>query len=360
MDPMYDMYSGMVESCSRAARQMWGSKGLWIPETVGFDGLQELPEDIAAEMRDLYLLRKPWALRSYRFRKFADRKQPHCSPWNWKGSGRWIDGEYVYKSLHGDPFGYLVHIPTTTAKVAYLFWLRYEYTMDRAWLRDRAYPMLKGTAEFFRNYPNVRKGNDGKYHVHNTNTHEPIRGCQDPMESLAAMYGILPLAIRAAEILGVDADLRPAWQELLDNLAPLPTNDDVNSITPRKPGQTRFWTAGRKPLEGGRTDCRRNGCEREIGIVNQLGSATVLAGRIQARRASVCATVLATHSLALRACLDNSSGAVHPATPQAVTRPDWLRCNRSQTGRRRNHEIHETHKTGGTMELGYLARIRRE
>jgi len=257
MDPMYDMYSGMYESCSTAARQIWGSKGLWIPETVGFDGLEKLPEDIAAEMRDLYLLRKPWGLMTHTFRKFADRKQPHCSPWNWKGSGRWINGEYEYKSLHGGPFGYLVHIPTTTAKVAYLFWLRYEYTMDKDWLRDRAYPMLKGTAEFFRNYPNVRKGNDGKYHVHNTNNHEPIRGCLDPMESLAAMYGILPVAIRASEILGVDADMRPVWQELLDNLTPLPTNDDMNSITPRKKGQPRFWTGGRKPYQGGSTDWGR-------------------------------------------------------------------------------------------------------
>ncbi len=253
MEPMYRMYEGMYRSCAIAARQYWGTKGIWIPETVGFDGLEELPEEIAREARDLYLLRKPWELRSLEFRRFADKKHPHCSPWNWKGPGQWINGEWVYHSLHGDPFGYLVHIPTTTAKVAYMFWLRYDYTRDKEWLRNHAYPMLKGTAEFFVNFPNLRVGTDGRYHLHNMNNHEPVRGCQDPMESIAAMKGILPLAIRSSRILGVDADLRQRWQNVLDSLTTLPTNEDVNSLTPRRPGEPVIWTAGRKPYEGGKT-----------------------------------------------------------------------------------------------------------
>jgi hypothetical protein len=257
MEPVYNMCFGMYKSCATAASQYWGTKGIWIPETVGYDGLEKLPDNIAKEVQDLYLLRKPWDLRSYEFRRFADKKQPHCSPWNWKGGGRWINGQWVYKSLHGDPFGYLVHIPTTTAKVAYLFWLKYDYTRDMDWLREKAYPMLKGTAEYFVHFPNLRKGTDGKYHIHNMNNHEPIRGCQDPMESIAAMYGILPLAIKASEMLGVDEDLRPRWKEVLENLTTMPTNDDVNSITPRKPGEPKIWTGGRKPYEGGRTNWGR-------------------------------------------------------------------------------------------------------
>jgi len=257
IDPMCNMYSGMYDSCATAARQVWGSQGIWIPEVVDFDGMEKLPDDIAAEMQDLYLLRKPWEQRSERFQRYADKKHPHISMWNWKGSGRWVDGEYQYEAIHDDPFSYLVHILTTGAKVSYFHWLRYEYTMDENWLRDRAYPMLKGTAEFFRNFPGLKKEADGKYHIHNINNHEPVRGCQDPIESIAAMKGILPLVIRASEILGVDADLRPKWQELLDNLTSLPTNDDADSLTPRKPGQSRFWTAGRKPFQGGRTDWGR-------------------------------------------------------------------------------------------------------
>ena len=67
MEPMFSMYSTHLDSYTRAARQQWGSKGVWLPETTWFDGLEELPEDVAAEMRDLYLVRKPWEERSKRF-----------------------------------------------------------------------------------------------------------------------------------------------------------------------------------------------------------------------------------------------------------------------------------------------------
>jgi hypothetical protein len=257
MAPLFHMYSGMYDSCARAARQTWGSRGIWIPETVDFNGMAALPEDIAAEMRDLYLLRKPWNQRSIRFQRFADKKHPHISRWNWKGAGRWVDGEYQYTPVHDSPFSYLVHIITSGAKVAYFYWLQYEYTADKEWLRGRAYPMLKGTAELFRHFPTLKKEADGQYHLHNLNNHEPVRGCQDPMESIAAMRGILPLAIRASEQLGVDADLRLRWRELLEHLTSLPTNDDPDSLTPRQPGQPRFWTAGRKPFQGGHTDWGR-------------------------------------------------------------------------------------------------------
>ena len=89
------MYSGMFDAAPTAARQQWGSQGIFIPETVWFDGLATLPDDIAAEMRDLYLLRKPWAQRSARFLEYARTGHPHSSRWNWWGGGRWIDGAWV-------------------------------------------------------------------------------------------------------------------------------------------------------------------------------------------------------------------------------------------------------------------------
>ena len=63
-------------------------------------------------------------------------------------------------------------------KIAYQFWQRYEYTQDEAWLRERAYPMLRGVAEFYRNFPNTKKGDDGKYHIHHVNSNESVRGAQ--------------------------------------------------------------------------------------------------------------------------------------------------------------------------------------
>ena len=165
MEPLFSMYSGMYESGALAARQQWGSQGVWLPETTCFDGLEPLPEDLAAEMRDLYLVRKPWDQRSERFRRFAATKLKHNSRWNWAGVGHWDQGHWVEPDKGAGPFGHVTHIFSTTAKIAFLYWLRYEYTQDKAWLRNRAYPMLKGTVEFYRHFPNVKKAADGKYHI---------------------------------------------------------------------------------------------------------------------------------------------------------------------------------------------------
>jgi len=251
MEPVFRMYSGMYEACARAAEQQWGSAGIWIPETVWFDGLAPLPDDVAAEMRDLYLLRKPWELRSQRFEQFAASGHPHSSRWNWKARGQWVQGRWSYESKYNSPFGEVTHIFSTTAKIAFQYWLRYEYTLDRAWLRARAYPMLKGAAEFYRHFPNLRKGPDGLYHIHNVNDHEPMKGAQGTLEEITAMHGILPVAIRAAEILDVDPELRQAWKELLDNLLPIPTNDDPNALDPRRQDEPRIWSRGKRPWVAG-------------------------------------------------------------------------------------------------------------
>jgi hypothetical protein len=248
LDPMFDMYSGMYDSCGRAARQQWGSEGIYIPETVAFDGLAGLPDDIAAEMRDLYLLKKPWDQRSERFLAAARTGQPHSSRWNWMNGGSYVAGVWQPTERGGGPYGPVTHIFSRGAKIAYTYWQRYEYTLDEAWLRDRAYPMLKGVAEFYRNYPNVKKGEDGKYHIHHVNSNESVQGGRDTDEEISAMIGILPAVIKASEILRVDADMRPVWKEFLDNLAPLPTE-----------GDPPVWIRALPPIFRGRGNGRPDG-----------------------------------------------------------------------------------------------------
>ncbi len=222
MNPMFSLYGGMVEACALAAQQQWGSKGIWIPETTFFNGPEKLPDDIAAELRDLYLVRKPFEERSARFQWWAERKNRHNSRWNFQGDGKWEHGHFVVPSKGSGIFGHTTHILDPSARIAHLFWQRYQYTMDKDWLRDRAYPMIKGSAEFYRHFPNLKKGADGRYHIHHTNNSESDWGGSNAPYEIACMHLIFPLAIRAAEILGVDAELRPIWQEIKDNLIPVP------------------------------------------------------------------------------------------------------------------------------------------
>jgi hypothetical protein len=253
MDPVFDMYSGMYQASATAARQQWGSQGIYIAETSYFNGLAKLPDDIAAEMRELYLLRKPWDQRSERFRQFAETKHPHSSRWNWIQSGEWADGRWAIKDRGFGPYGAVNHIFGSTAKICYFYWRRYEFTQDREWLRARAYPMLKGAVEFYRNYPNLKKGADGKYHIHHVNSNESVYGARDTDEDISSMRGVTAALLRASEILNTDADMRPVWREFLDNLAPIPASDDPEALKPANYSGPRVFVRGLKPAvkEGG-------------------------------------------------------------------------------------------------------------
>lgn len=247
IEPVFSMYSGMFAAAGTAAAQQWGSRGIFIPETVWFDGLETLPDDVAAEMRDLYLLRKPWTARSARFMDYARVKHGHSSRWNWWGGGQWSGGSWVPTERPTSPFGPVTHILGTTAKVAYLYWRRYEYTRDEAWLRARAWPMLEGAAEFYRYFPNVRKGSDGKYHIAHVNSNESVMGARDTDEDLSAMRGVFAAAVRASEILDVRPDLREAWREMLANLAPLPTSAHPDALRPADYSGPPVFVRGLKP-----------------------------------------------------------------------------------------------------------------
>lgn len=252
LDPVFDMYSGMFEACALAARQEWGSEGVYIPETVWFDGLAPLPGDIAAEMRDIFLRRKPWAERSARFMDFAATKNPHSSRWNFFGGGSYVDGKWTLTPRETAPYGPVTHILGTTAKVAYLYWRRYEFTLDRVWLRTRAYPMIRGAAEFYRHFPNLTQEADGQWHVHHTNSNESVNDVRDSDEDLSAMREIFAAAIRAAELLDLDAADRAAWRDLLDHLAPLPTSADADAVKPADYAGPRVFVRGRTPVVNGR------------------------------------------------------------------------------------------------------------
>jgi hypothetical protein len=223
MDPLFSLYSGMYEACAEAARQQWGSEGIWIPETTYFNGPEKLPDDIAAEMRDLYLARKPVSQMSERFRWWSETENRHNSRWNFHADGKWDHGHYVVADKGHGIFGHTSHIMGDAARIAAVYWDRYLDTQDTAWLRDRAYPMIKGAAEFYRHFPNFAKEADGKYHIAHVNNGESNWDTPDTRSEVANMNLIFPLAVRASEILGVDADVRPLWKEISQNLVTPPS-----------------------------------------------------------------------------------------------------------------------------------------
>ncbi len=207
-DPYFDMYVRQLPNCEKASRQRWGSRGAYFPETTAFDGPTVLPDDVAAEFQDVLLGRKKHTELS----PLADamcRFDSHL-----RAATRPREGRYTWIS----------HVASSGSELAVQAWWRYRYTGDGEWLRTHAYPLLRGTVEFYRHL--VQRGDDDRYHLSGTNAHEDFWGVKDGIMDLAAIRGTVPLAIRAAEILDVDTDLRKRWKELPDNLAPYAMGSD--------------------------------------------------------------------------------------------------------------------------------------
>lgn len=219
MKPFFAMYFGMYDACALAARQQWDSKGIYIPEVTYFSGPERIPENLVKEFQDLFLVRKPYSQASKEFLAYVQTKNCLNSRYNFLNFGSYVNGVYVAPTKGAGIFGHCTHFLSGASGIASQFWQRYEFTGDREWLRSEAYPMIKGVAEFYANFPNLKKEADGKYHIYHVNRIESDWDSHDTPSELGAMHTIFPMAIKASQILGVDEELRPKWQDIADNLA---------------------------------------------------------------------------------------------------------------------------------------------
>lgn len=213
-EPYFSMYLKQLPDCEKASLQRWNIQGAYYGETTPFDGPVILPEDVAQEFQDVYRGRKSNTKLSQRARTF--------------GQYDWSLAVFAnYGELARGRYTYISHIISSGSELAVQAWWRYRYTGDLEWLRNGAYPLLRGAVEFYRHF--AKKGGDGCYHIYETNQHEDFWGVNDGIVDLAAIRGTVPLAIKAAEILKVDPDLRSAWRDFLKNLAPYPMGSDPQS-----------------------------------------------------------------------------------------------------------------------------------
>jgi hypothetical protein len=222
LDPMFKLYAGMLGAAATAARQQWGSEGIWIPETTFFNGPETLPDGVAQDLRDMVLGLKPFEQRSPAFDEFSANKNRHNSRWNYRADGAWDHGSYVFKSKGTGIFGHTSHILGVAARIGAIGWQRYQLTGDVNWLREHAYPFIKGAAEFYRAFPNLQKGADGLYHINHTNSGESAWNSTDAPYEVSCMHMIFPLAVRASQVLGADEALRLKWQEVQAHLVAAP------------------------------------------------------------------------------------------------------------------------------------------
>lgn len=247
--PYFNMYYNMYDASHEAAKQVWGAEGIYIGETSYVWGPEKLPDNIANELRELMLMRKPWAERSQEFKDFSKKKNPFEPRWNFlvgqSTDPKWVNGELFFEETPYGPVAHVSHIFGSMACLAYQYWLEYEYSGDKVFLQEKAYPMIKGVAEFFRTYPNLVKEKDGMYHVLYSNHGESFWGGKDTLDTMTGMHGILTTAIHIAKLLNVDSDLIALWENLLKHLAPLPTSNDTECPVPKPEDGSVIWVGAR-------------------------------------------------------------------------------------------------------------------
>ncbi len=105
-------------------------------------------------------------------------------------------------------------------------WWHYEYGRDKGFLLNRAYPFIKAVATFYEDY--LIEDADGDLQIVPSQSPEnrfvgggegvPVSLCVSATMDVQLANDLLSHAIKASEILGVDAELREVWAGMLERL----------------------------------------------------------------------------------------------------------------------------------------------
>jgi trehalose/maltose hydrolase-like predicted phosphorylase len=102
-----------------------------------------------------------------------------------------------------------------TADVGFAAWTYYAVTQDKQWLREKGWPILKETADFWAS--RVERNGQGKYDIKNVvAADEWAENVDNNAFTNAAAKANLQYATQAAKILGLPAD--PDWMHVADNI----------------------------------------------------------------------------------------------------------------------------------------------
>jgi hypothetical protein len=132
----------------------------------------------------------------------------------------------------------------TMAQIIRPSWDEWDYGGDIRVLREECYPLLRNMALFYAGY--AHKGGDGYYHIvpcmepEKWGFYPRFSHNKDLISSLCMFRWGLTKAADAAELLGVDSDLRRHWREVASGIAPYPIWEatagpeftDINGVEP--------------------------------------------------------------------------------------------------------------------------------
>jgi len=216
---LYHLYSFTREGTALSPSPM-GLSGLgynghvfWDTELWMFPSLLVLHPEIAKSMVEYRYQR----LEAARRNAFANGFKGAMFPWESAETG--VEETPVW-ALSG-PFEH--HI---TACVSIAAWNYYCVTQDKNWLRERGWPILSATADFWAS--RVERNGPGKYEIKNVvAADEWAENVDNNAFTNAAAKSNLQNATEAAKILGLPAD--PDWMNVANNIPILKLENGVTS-----------------------------------------------------------------------------------------------------------------------------------
>ena len=111
--------------------------------------------------------------------------------------------------------------PTGGAWMSQHLWWRYQFTLDKEFLRNRAYPVIKEASFFFVDYLIEDPRNDNKWLISGPSNSPEIGGLvMGPTMDHQIIRHLFSSCIEASEILGIDKELREKLKEIKDRIAP--------------------------------------------------------------------------------------------------------------------------------------------
>jgi protein-glucosylgalactosylhydroxylysine glucosidase len=216
---LYHLYSFVREGTSNSPSPM-GLSGLgynghvfWDTELWMFPAILQLHPEMAKSMIEYRFERLEAAKRN----AFGKGYKGAMYPWESAETG--VEETPVW-ALSG-PFEH--HI---TADVALAAWNYYCVTQDKNWLREKGWPILKNTADFWAS--RVERNGPGHYDIKNVvAADEWAENVDNNAFTNAAAKANLKYAAEAAKILGIAADAD--WAEVANNIPILKMPDGTTS-----------------------------------------------------------------------------------------------------------------------------------
>jgi len=177
-----DAFSRMVPYLEKQTVNVFGFDGIWVPET--------------------YL---PWG---------------HSTTILVEDNGKGEHGDWYRSDVRGVGYGqftfFATHVGlifTSGLEIAHHFLEYYRYSGDEGYLREQAYPFVRGVCAFIANL--LQKEDDGRYHLDPANALETWWQIRDPADTFDGVRAIFPEFIRLSERYGLDADLRAKCETIL-------------------------------------------------------------------------------------------------------------------------------------------------